>query len=91
MAKKGNREQFLNEKLLESLAHESLDPIYDIRDDYFSLGMIVLMMVSGKEVRDFYCWESKKPNVISLNSKQVEVSMKELERNYSSKLAKKVR
>ena len=33
----------------------------------------------------------KKPNVISLNSKQVEVSMKELERNYSSKLAKKVR
>ena len=48
LAKKGNREQFLSEKLLESLAHESLDPIYDIRDDYLSLGVIILMIVSGK-------------------------------------------
>ena len=91
LAKKGNREQFLSEKLIENLVHESLDPIYDIRDDYFSLGMIILMIVSGKEARDFYNWETNKPNIIYMNNEQVELSLKKVERNYSSKLVKKVK
>ena len=42
----GNRHQFLNEKLLNNLAYKVMKS-YDlnIKDDLFSLGMIILMII----------------------------------------------
>ena len=56
LASKGNREQFLSEKLLEHISHKSLNPSYELKDDLFSLGMIVLGLASGKGAGDFYTW-----------------------------------
>jgi hypothetical protein len=45
---KGNREQFLSAKLLNSIYNKTLDPVYEIKDDFFSLGMIILAIASEK-------------------------------------------
>jgi|LakMenEpi03Aug12_release.lakeMendotaPanAssembly.Ray.scaffolds.fasta_scaffold1229101_1 hypothetical protein len=44
LVKRGSREQFLSEKLLTNLSYKTLTPFYELQDDNFSLGMIILML-----------------------------------------------
>lgn len=55
------------------------------------MGMLVLMIVSGAEVEDFYRWNDKKNHIGKLYWQQVEKSFRDLESLYSSKLVRKVR
>lgn len=63
-----------------------------IEDDYFSLALIVLMIVSKSRPEDFYIWHrTEKVFVGTINLKHIESCMRVLMRNYSSKLVNKVR
>ena len=66
-----------------------LSPSYDIRDDYFALGMIVLAVAVGKDAGYFYVWNGKGQG--SLNVKNMEASLRAIQKQYSSKLVKKVK
>jgi hypothetical protein len=76
--------------LLENLAHQSLDPIYEVKDDLFSLGMIVLVIV-GCDPNTFYKWDEKKKHIGYLNVPEVDKAFQLLEAQYSSRLGKKIR
>jgi hypothetical protein len=86
---KGNREQFLSGKLLNSIYNKTLNPIYEIKDDYFSLGMIILAIAAEKEAGDFYSWNDKGHGL--LNMKKIEYCLKDVQKKYSSRLVKKIR
>lgn len=63
-----------------------------IEDDYFSLALVVLMIVSKSKPEDFYIWHrTEKVFVGTINLKHIENCMRVLMRNYSSKLVNKVR
>jgi len=63
-----------------------------INDDYFSLALIVLMIVSGSTPQHFYIWhKSNKILAGSFNTKHIEYCMRLLARNYSSKLVAKIK
>ncbi len=49
LAIRGDRTQFLSERLLACMASKALCPDYELRDDLFSLGLIVLGCATG-------CW-----------------------------------
>lgn len=48
LAKKGNRSQFLSEKLINNLYSKALSPTYELNDDMFSLGMSALAFSTNK-------------------------------------------
>lgn len=85
---KGNKDQFLSEKLLEKLAYQSLHPIYSYDDDLFSLGMVALVMASQQNPSDFYSWEKNKG---TLNKKLMNDALKLIEKKYSCRLANKIK
>ena len=63
-----------------------------IKDDLFSLALIVLMIVSGRKPQYFYFWQKTDKVVIgSFNVKHIEHSLRLLNRNFSSKLVAKVK
>lgn len=76
LASKGSRDQLLSEKLLEHLSHKSLNPTYDLKDDFFSLGMLALTLGAGKKVEDMYKWNEKGMGV--LNVRNVDVALKNI-------------
>jgi hypothetical protein len=45
---KGNREQFLSGKLLNSIYNKTLNPVYEIKDDFLGLGMIILAIATER-------------------------------------------
>ena len=51
--------------------------------------MVILSIVGNKEPQDYYDW--KPNNNASLKMKVIENSFKEMQRNYSSKLVKKIK
>jgi len=63
-----------------------------VDDDFFSLALIVLMIVGKSRPEDFYLWhKTDKIFVGSINLKHVEYCIRILVRNYSTKLVAKVR
>ena len=61
-------------------------------DDFFSLGLIVLMIIVKGKPEDFYHWhKTEKIFVGSVNLKHIEYCMRMLMRNYSTKLVAKVK
>ena len=63
-----------------------------MNDDFFSLGVIVLMIITKGKPEDFYHWhKTDKIFVGSVNLKHIEYSMRLLVRNYSTKLVAKVK
>lgn len=47
LVRRGCRNQFLSPKLLTNLEYRSLEPYYEIEDDFFSLGMVILSLING--------------------------------------------
>ena len=63
-----------------------------MNDDFFSLGVIVLMIITKGKPEDFYHWhKTDKIFVGSVNLKHIEYSMRLLVRNFSTKLVAKVK
>jgi hypothetical protein len=88
LAVKGNRDQFLSEKLLTSYYNKTVSPHYELRDDLFSLGMIVLATATQKTPGHFYNWSQK--GQPTLNCKRIDHCLKEVQRRYSTRLVKKI-
>ena len=86
---KGSRDQFLSEKILDAIYNMCLSPCYDIKDDYFSLGMIALAVAVGKDADYFYSWNSKGQGSLIVNN--MEASLRAVQKQYSSKLVKKIK
>lgn len=89
----GNREQFLSEKLLNNLALSMMKPYeFNLTDDLFSLGLIILMIIARGTPAHFYAWHaSDKFLAATFNLKYLEHCFKLMSRNFSSKLCAKVR
>lgn len=66
-----------------------LSPTYELKDDLFTLGMIVLAVAVGRDATYFYNWNAKGHG--TLEPKNVEISLKAVQKNYSSKLVKKIK
>ena len=60
-----------------------------MKDDLFSLGLIILALATKQTSHDFYDWKPNNNAVLKL--KNIEKSFNQLERNYSSKLVKKIK
>jgi hypothetical protein len=86
---KGNREQFLSHKLMANLYNKTVNPRYEIQDDLFSLGMIVLATATQKGPDHFYSWNEK--GQPTLTPKRIHNCLKEVQRKYSSRLVKKLK
>ena len=57
LVRRGCRDQFLSQKLLTNLDYRSLEPYYELEDDLFSLGMIILSLTSKAPPSYFYFWK----------------------------------
>lgn len=54
----GSRDQFLSEKLLNNLSLSMMKAYdFNITDDLFSLGLIILMIIAGGKPENFYTWQ----------------------------------
>lgn len=89
----GNREQFLSEKLLNNLALSMMKPYeFNLADDLFSLGLIILMIIARGTPDHFYAWHATDKFLAgSFKMKYLEHCFKLMGRNFSSKLCNKVR
>lgn len=74
--------------MLSSIYNKSLNPLYDHKDDLFSLGMIALAIAANKFPFDFYIWNEKGHG--QLSAKKISMSLKEAHKKYSSRLVKKI-
>lgn len=89
----GNREQFLSEKLLNNLTLSMMKPYeFNISDDLFSLGLIILMIIAKGSPDNFYSWHTTDKFLAgSFKMKYIEHCFKLMSRNFSSKLCNKVK
>ena len=90
LVRRGCRNQLLSQKLLTNLEYRSLEPFYELEDDLFGLGMIVLTLVSKVMPNHFYIWKEKTCTA-EIRWDYIEMSIKRVEKMYSSKLSKKVK
>lgn len=74
---------------MDAIYNMCLSPCYDIKDDYFSLGMIALAVAVGRDADYFYTWNIKGQG--SLIIKNMENSLRVVQKHYSSKLVKKIK
>lgn len=65
---------------------------FNITDDFFSLGLIILMIIAKGKPENFYNWHKTEKFLMgTFKMKYIEHCIKIMSRNYSSKLCNKIK
>jgi hypothetical protein len=65
LARQGDHNQILSPKLLTLLQYESTLPDYEIEDDLFSLGLMIIAIVMRAHPREFYVQKEGRLRVVN--------------------------
>lgn len=75
--------------MLTCIYNKSLNPEYELKDDLFSLGMVVLAVAVSQHANYFYNWNANGQGMLLM--KNLDASIRLLQKKYSSKLVKKIK
>ncbi len=89
LARQGDHNQILSPKLLALLQYESTLPDYDIEDDLFSLGLMIVAIATRTHPKEFYLQKEGRLRV--LDERRLEEGVKTIEKSFHAWIGRKVR
>ena len=89
LARQGDQQQFLSAPLLNYLYYQGTDPKYNIHDDLYSLGLVVIAIVLEVEPKELFFVDSC--NFKKANKKKINEGLGLIKENYGGLINSKVK